>query len=146
LRARIGSLERRVGRHGKVLAAAGAIAIPVGWGALRGRTRNLEDALAGVRRRLRALERKGVGVIAVAGVVAALAKIGATFIRCTNVKRTGRHLCGMDAGLLDALLLGTYAIVGGVSIVDLARGMQGITDESTELIRGFVRETSRGGA
>jgi hypothetical protein len=57
------------------------------------------------------------------------------------MKKAGKRVCGLDAGLLDALLLGSTLIVGTISLRDFAREMEAVTEEAAGLVRGFIRET-----
>ena len=72
--------------------------------------------------------------------LAILARLGLKWTRCNNVGKAGRQLCGLDTSLLDELLLDTVAILGTVSIVAFAHDLQGVTDESVNIMRGFIRE------
>lgn len=61
--------------------------------------------ITAIRRRLRRLERAVPGTSVFAAAVAvALAKLGIGWIRCNNVKRVGRELCGLNPRTLSDLL------------------------------------------
>lgn len=72
--------------------------------------------------------------------LAILARLGLRWLRCNNVGKAGRQLCGLDPSYLDELLLDTVAILGAVSIVEFAHDLQDVTDESVAIMRGFIRE------
>lgn len=114
--------------------AAAAVAIPLP------RIRTLERDYAWLRDKLRSLERGGV--VAAVGVVAGvlLAKLGLSWTRCSNVAKVGRHLCGLDRGLLDALLLGSTVIVSSVSLVEFAELLLEVEPELVAGITGGFRE------
>lgn len=101
----------------------------------------LERELGGLKARLRELER--LGVAGVVGVVAGtvLARLGLGWARCSNVTKVGRHLCGLDRGLLDTLLLGSTVIVSTVSLVEWAELMLELEEELAGAILGGFRET-----
>jgi hypothetical protein len=50
-----------------------------------------------------------------------LARLGLGWLRCGNVKKVGKRLCGMNPDLLDALLIGTTLIVGTISLREFAK-------------------------
>lgn len=114
---------------------------------------SIAAAIAGTLPRIRRLERDvsgiekwikthtdAIGLGALVGAVAfALTKLGLGSARCSNVQRYNKNLCGMEHGLLDALLADTLLIAGTISIVEFAEGMQGVTSEAVPLIRRFWR-------
>jgi len=91
-------------------------------------------------KRLKALEKKlatpiGIGIVAVA-----LSRLGAGWIRCNNVKRIGRQLCGINSNLLDELLLDSIAIFSLLSVVEFATELRSIEDEAVSIMGRLVRE------
>lgn len=72
-------------------------------------------------------------------VVAALGKLGLGWTRCSRVGKVGRSVCGMNSDYLDDLLAASLAIFGTISLVEVAKEMQGITDEITAAVRVFTR-------
>lgn len=109
--------------------------------------------LPAIRAREKALEHGGanlwkwvrthplaLGSTAFAGAVAyALSRIGAGWVRCSNVRRAGRNVCGMDATLLESLLADTLLVVGTLSLVEFAEEMQGVTETAVRPITTFWR-------
>lgn len=114
--------------------ASAAIAVPLP------RIGSLERELSALRDRLRSLERGGV--VAAVGVVAGvmLSKLGLGWTRCSNVGKVARRLCGLDSLLLDALLIGTTAIVSSISLVEWAELMLEVEDELVAGITHGFRE------
>ena len=103
------------------------------------RTRALEREIGRLGHRIRGA-RTVIGASVFVGLlVAALAKMGLGWIRCSRVKSTGKRLCGMDAGLLDSLLTDTLLIAGTLSLVEFAREMVGVTDTAVRPITTFWR-------
>ena len=100
--------------------------LPRSWPNLLRRVKRLEGLI-------------GAGVAAGA-LVLALSRLGLGWIRCRNVTKAGKRLCGMDTSLLDELLAGTVAIVGAVSVVEFAKGLQAIEGEGITIMRRLVRE------
>jgi len=125
----------------RALEHAIAVEIPHGLAGARARERALTDRLAGLGRRVKSLERGTAVVIGAAVLTAALAKIGAGWIRCTNVRKAGRNVCGMNTSLLDSLLLDTIAIAGLLSIEEFARTLVSIEDDVVPIILKGFRET-----
>lgn len=79
-------------------------------------------------------------VSALAGLlVAALATIGATWLRCSNVRKAGERVCGMDQDLLNALIADTLLIVGTLDLVKAAEDMQAVLDPMAASVRHFWR-------
>ncbi len=97
-------------------------------------------SLSGILKRLRKLERRTVVAATVAVVVAALARLGLGWIRCNNVRRAGRAVCGIDMNLLDSLILDTVAIFSIVSVVEFANELRAVEGEAVGLMGKLVRE------
>lgn len=117
-----------------------AIAIPLP------RIGTLERDYAGLRARLRQLE-KAVSLGSIAAIVAAgLAALGLGHLSCSNTKRFNKALCGAPTSWLENLLLGTLAIFGTLSLVELAKAMQGLTGELEGEISHFWRASAAPGA
>jgi hypothetical protein len=101
----------------------------------------VKDALAKIKARLRKLEGGGAAVVGVGAVAWALSRLGLGFMRCTNVRRAARQICGMDANALEALLGESVMIFSLLSIRQFAHGLQAVTDDAAGAVRGFVSET-----
>lgn len=114
-------------------AVAGAIAIP------RGAIHGLERDVSALQDWVKAHARQVVVAGSLGLVIAALGKIGLGWARCSKVGKVGRSVCGMNADYLDDILAASLAIFGTISLVEVAREMQGITDEVTSAVRIFTR-------
>lgn len=131
-------------RSAEASAAAAASAVA---GTLRGEIgdvagtarRELGDVRDRLGRRIGTLER-AVGIGALTGVVVSIVARELPWVRCRNVGKVGKALCGMPMdGRLDDLLAGALLISGTVSIVELSKELQGITDDVAEGVRWLVR-------
>lgn len=91
-------------------------------------------------KRIRALEHKLAKPVAVAAVVAAIARLGLGWIRCNKVRKVGRQLCGFDDSLLDALILDAIAIFSVISVVEFAKELRAVEDEAVNIMGRLVRE------
>jgi hypothetical protein len=125
-------------RHWKALTAAvaGAGAISLPWGGA-GR---IERDVLGLRKLFDRINRRTIGLGAVALVAAALARMGLSWIRCRNVVKTGKRLCGMDGSWLDSLLLDTVAILSVLSVVEFAEAMLEIEGVAVDVLARGIRE------
>lgn len=131
LRQRVARLERTVAKPE-----------PIPWPGIPGRIGDLER-LGGWLKGELTRTRKLIGLGALAILVAkVLEKMGGNFIRCSNTKHLGRRVCGMDRSALDTLLAGTVLIVGTVSLVEFAKGMESVMDEIVPPVRKFWRVTT----
>jgi hypothetical protein len=115
----------------KSAAVAGALPFP--------RIGRIEHDLSGVEKWVRARGK----LLTVAGIsallIGALGRLGLGWTRCSNVGKLGKNVCGMNPSLLESLLADTLLIVGTVSLVEFAKGMQGITGEVVGPVRTFWR-------
>jgi hypothetical protein len=148
-------IRRQVVRAGKVAAHAAPAILTLRVGAiaaeldhaldwtiprLRARERATESEIGRLWRRVRANERRGVVALGLAALVAALAKLGLGWARCSNVKRVGKSICGMNPDLLGSLLAGALVVASPISVVDLTKAAQTFTAEAEDGLRWFVRE------
>jgi hypothetical protein len=76
--------------------------------------------------RLRAIEDILAPAAFAAFVLAAL-RVSAPYLFCRNVVTAATEACAAPADLIDDLLLAAFFLIGGISIVELARELQGIT-------------------
>lgn len=128
LRKRVSDLERRT-------AHLSAIAIPGGSGVIDGIEHEL-DKLKGKVGKLGKWFGLGAFLLLLAK---ALEKIGGQFIRCSNTKKWGKNICGMNPSLLENLLADTLLIAGTIDLVDFALVMQRVTAATANPIRHFWR-------
>lgn len=115
-------------------------ALAAGLAVVSGRVGALERAGERTSARLRNIDRTLVGVGAVALVGAALARLGLSWLRCRNLRRAGRAVCGMNADLLESFVVDALVLASSISIVELARECQAFTGEADAALRFFVRE------
>lgn len=69
----------------------------------------------------------------------ALARMGLSWLRCGNVRRAGKTLCGLNPDLLEALLGSALLLTSAISLRDLAREME----EPTKLVRDSLHKLIR---
>lgn len=126
----------------QVGALAGELEHVITWDipSLRLRTKKVEGEVDRAWKWIRAHPLAIPEAAATALVAAALARLGGSWIHCSTWKRAGKFLCGMDGSLLDALLLGSLAIFGTVSLVDMANEMVDLEGEIVNTMTGFFRE------
>ena len=65
---------------------------------------------------------------------AALSRLGLRWLRCSNVKKAGKSVCGMDASLLDDLLFGIVTLGIVLNVREFSREMQEVAEDSTRYI------------
>lgn len=111
-----------------------AIAVP--WP----RIKRAERDVAGAWKRIRSLARRVAPAAIAAAVVAAIARMGLGWARCSRVRKVGRRLCGIPDGLLDALLADTLLLASGFSIVLLAEAALAAEDEIVAGVQRGVKE------
>jgi hypothetical protein len=125
-------------RHWKALTAAvagaGAIALP--WGGA-GR---IERRVGSLAKRLGKLEKVAAGLGAAGLVLAALRRLKLGWLRCSNVGKVGRRLCGLDSSLIDLLLLDTVAIFSILSVREFAVLLASVEDEAVGIMGRLIRE------
>jgi hypothetical protein len=105
---------------------------------LRARTHVLERKVEGEFRWLRARPWEIATKAFVGAVAIALARLGLHWLRCRNVRNTGKALCGLSAPALDELLA---ALVGGLALADyrdLIREMQDVERAATRELIGLL--------
>jgi hypothetical protein len=103
-------------------------------GALERDVSNLEKWVSSHRKTL-----TEAGIVAL--VAAAVSRLGINWTRCSNSKKYGKRVCGMDPALLDSLLADTLLILGTVSLVEFAEGMQTVVGDAESQIRRFWQAT-----
>lgn len=117
--------------------------VPALWRGLEhagGRVKRLERDAARTASRLRRVEAYLTAAGMVVIVASALGRLGLKWVRCRNVSKVGKRVCGMDFDYLDSLLAGSLLVVGSISIVQFAHELQELEDEAVAAIRGLVRE------
>lgn len=117
----------------KILATAGAIAIP-GLLDIPGSLRRwVEKGLSDLWKRIKANEKKLTGVVAAAVVAEALRKLGMSWARCTNWKRLGRAGCNLSPGSITHLL----GLIAGLAVLDEGLSLEALAKKiQTGLVEG----------
>lgn len=129
-RAQLRALEAQI-------AHAGAAVLP--WpGTISGEA---WERIRGLGRRVAKIERGALPYLAAGVFVATLARFGLGWLRCRNVKKVGRSVCGTHPDLLDAILAETTVIFGAISLVQLARELSAIEPAIATAIAAGIRET-----
>lgn len=140
--------QHGLGRQLSQLRAEAAVAARAGTAAVHHLEAVLGERIGRVERgasrtlgRVIRAERSLAGAGAVVLVTAALARAGLGWVRCRNVGRVARRVCGMDYDLLESLLADTLLVVGTVSLVALAEELLAVEDELAGLVMHGFRET-----
>lgn len=83
---------------------------------------------------------------AVAGLVAAAAfsVLGLGWLKCSNVGKVGRRVCGLDSRILDGLLAGLIAVFGTIGLVAFARDVQAVAGTFATDVARFWRANAPG--
>lgn len=93
-------------------------------------------------RRMSAVE-EAIGLTALTGLIVAVIARQLPWIRCPNVGRAARQLCGMPVTQVEKLLadlaLGATLIFGTLSLSQFAKQMQGIVGEAASEVSHFWR-------
>lgn len=103
------------------------------------RLRDLEARESRLAKRLGRVE----GLFAAGVLAAALANVLGVTTKCLrsgNVGKVARRICGMDANLLQSLLLDSLAIASVVSVVEFAEDLRAIEDEAVAVLGAMIRE------
>lgn len=128
---RVDVLAARVARAAH--ATAGAIATPFP------RIGRLEREVASEAKRLGKMEKTLAAGVGAAFLVRALSRLGMGWLRCKNVTKTGKRLCGMNPDLLDSLLGATLLLTSAISLREFARELE----EPTQLVRDGLQKLIR---
>lgn len=133
-------VETKVVRITKTIVEATAGAVAGELPALRRRVREAEnEATEAFKTAERLAQRVGAGAIVGTVAAAIFARLGLGWLKCSNVERAGKQLCGLDRGLLESLLVGTVAVFGTVSLVDFAKEVQTGTEDAAKIVGKFYR-------
>lgn len=132
-------IDRRIdGIEARVKAAA--IAVPAAVALPFPRIGSLERSARAQAKRLTKVERRFGALAFTALVAGALTRLGAGWIRCGNVRKTGKRVCGMDTDLLETLLGGTLLLTSAISLETLAHELQEPAELVTDALHRLVRE------
>lgn len=75
---------------------------------------------------------------------ATLAQLGLSWLKCGNVGKVGKRVCGLNAGVLDSLLAGLVVVFGTIGLVKFAEDVQGVTEAFSGDVAEFWRATAPG--
>jgi hypothetical protein len=89
-----------------------------------------------VERHTKDLTIAGLASLLIGGV---LAKVGMNWLRCANVGKAGRAICGMNTNALEALLGGLIAIFGTIGLVTFAKDVQDVVGDFSGEVAHFWR-------
>lgn len=98
----------------------------------------LERDVANQSKRLRKAEKALAAGASAALVLTALKRMGLGWLRCSNVSRAGKAVCGMDARLLESLLFDALALTVAFNLRTFAEELQDVTREAADLIHRFA--------
>lgn len=101
------------------------------------RVGDLTKSLRGFRSRLGKLEGRFAAAAFAVLVWAALRRLGLKWLKCSKVNRLGNEVCRLDPTLFESLLIDVAAIAGTMSLVELTRELQGVTEHSARAIQHF---------
>ena len=111
-----------------------------GFDAILGRIEALEAQLRDdILPRMRALEDL-LAPAAFAALVLATLQTSAPYLFCRNVVTGAKEVCAAPSDYIDDLLLATFFLITGLSIIELARELQAITGFTAAAIDDFIIE------
>lgn len=135
------SVETRVFKLTRVVAHAGAVAIPHAIPGLRAEIISLKRLFRSALRwwhKLRWL----VALGSIAALTAAvLKKAGLRWLTCRNVNKTGKAICRMPPGLINVLLGEALGVLVITDICDTVRLIEGVAERFEPVVRGLVVAT-----
>jgi hypothetical protein len=120
----------------KAIAVAGGLAIP--------RLGQLERDLAAAQAKLGKIVRTLTPAGVIGLVAAAVAELGLSASKCSNVQKFNKGLCGMNPKWIEDLLLGAVAIFGSLSLVKLAEDYKLLFGDVATEARHFWRADVKG--
>jgi len=140
LTGRVGALEAKVAALGATVPAAVTspditIELPKPAAIPGAITHGLDSLWKRVRGIGKTLTPAGIVGLVAAGV----GMLGLGWTRCSNVRRHGENICGMNPDLLESLLADTALILGTVDLVEFAKGMQDVLAEIEKPVAAFWR-------
>lgn len=129
----------------KIGKAALARAIAVAGGLTIPRLGQLERDLAAAQAKLGKIVRTLTPAGVIGLVAAAVAELGLSASKCSNVQKFNKGLCGMNPKWIEDLLLGAVAIFGTLSLVDLAEQYgRLLKDVSSEVVHFWRADLGSG--
>jgi hypothetical protein len=98
----------------------------------------VKDRLKGVARTL-----TPAGIVGLVG-AAVFSLFGLSWLRCSNVGKVGKRVCGLNSHILEGLLAGLIAVFGTIGIVKFAEDVQKVVDGFSGEVAGFWRADAPG--
>lgn len=80
------------------------------------------------------------GALGAAIVLSGLKRLGLGWVRCRNVTRAGKALCGMNPALFESLLGSALLVTSAISLRDLARELEEPTALVADALHTLIRE------
>lgn len=106
---------------------------------------NLDRVLHGIDETLKdTLKKVSPAALAAVFVGSVLSITGLSWLRCGNVGRAGKAICGLNANVLEGLLAGLLSIFGTIGIVAFAKDVQGVVSEFGSEVGHFWRADAIG--
>ena len=124
----------------RALAHTVDVTLPGEIAGLRKRTRTAERTAENAWKWIKAHQRDFTTLGASALVAAALARLGASWIRCRNWNRIGKQVCATDPSLIEDLLSDVLVLAGIFSVVEFARDALAVEAEAMDALRLVIRE------
>lgn len=113
----------------------------VGLPAIRGRLDELESALGELPAQTQEqLDRLIAPALFALASLTAIQRLAPNLF-CRNVNEATKAACGLDPDIFDSLLLGSLLLVGPISIVELARAVQGTMGVAVGAIDDWIVES-----
>lgn len=108
--------------------------------AIRSRAGTTSKQLRRLARRTSRLEKTlaGAGIVAIVGT--ALSRLGLRWLRCPQVGKFGKRICGANPSWLEDFFTGMLLVTGTVSLVELIKDLQSVEEEALDALDLFVRD------
>jgi len=108
-------------------------------------TRGIDETLKATKEKLDKLARTltPAGILGLTA-AAVLSGLGLGWLKCSNVNKVGKRLCGLNANTIEQLLAGLVVVFGTLDLVKFSKQVQGVTDEFEGVARDFWRVTEKG--
>lgn len=94
--------------------------------------------LVGIRKRLGKLEKIGATSFVAGAVAVAMARLGVSWIRCTNWKRLGRGVCAMPSELVSLLLGAAVSAMTLIELCNIARAAAFAAEEALPALEALL--------
>jgi hypothetical protein len=116
------------------------VAIPRALGGIRSRLRDVEHEIAHPSTRWLRRTATAMWGAALLGLMIRTLARRFPWLFCRQVKKVGGRICGLDASLLDSLLLDALAIASVISVKEFAHELQAIEHEALVILAAGIDE------